>query len=240
MFCRACSSSGPHILLLLHAKSLLARGFWFRTPECYPAWALMREGLRCTRQRILGQRSRLHYNRRRQRSRRRSAEARPALLNDIKSVFHRGLQGGLARAYRNTSSVAISYLGTGSVSPSTINETSQVEIGPWISGSSSRRAEHVGGSSLSITPPPRIPISGGRRRWMLTTTGSADAPSVPPAGLAKGRIWGLLVASIVQIVDHRCSLRVVGIDGALAGVGGESSRPTARVRGDRSMCARSR
>jgi len=92
MFCRACSSSGPHILLLLHAKSLLARGFWFRTPECYPARTLVREGLRRARQRILGQRSRLHFYRRRQRSRRRLAEARHALLHDIKSVWVR--EGG--------------------------------------------------------------------------------------------------------------------------------------------------
>ena len=76
----------PDILLLLHAKSFLARGFWFRTPECCPARTLRREGLRRARQRILGQRSRLHFNRRRQRSHRRSAEARHALLHDIKYV----------------------------------------------------------------------------------------------------------------------------------------------------------
>jgi hypothetical protein len=34
------------ILLYLHAKSFLARGFWFRTPEFCPARTLRREGLR--------------------------------------------------------------------------------------------------------------------------------------------------------------------------------------------------
>ena len=34
------------ILLFLHAKSFLARGFWFRTPEFCPARTLRREGLR--------------------------------------------------------------------------------------------------------------------------------------------------------------------------------------------------
>ena len=35
----------PDILLLLHAKSSFAPGFWFRTPECYPARTPKRGGL---------------------------------------------------------------------------------------------------------------------------------------------------------------------------------------------------
>jgi hypothetical protein len=70
----------------------------------------------------------------------------PALWTAIPSRAMRipGVDPALAR---NTCSVAISYLGTGSVPSIRINETSQVGIGPWISRSYNR--------SLSWTTRPR-------------------------------------------------------------------------------------